>query len=90
MPRGGLQLAQPVNAPESIVKTYSRTIQGDDRPAWNAMTDGRPVRVRECWSANDFKSTVYYRELLGPLNAEHAIVLPVRSPVLEVVDPSVN
>lgn len=83
MPRGGLQLAQPVNAPESIVKTYSRTIQGDDRPAWNAMTDGRPVRVRECWSANDFKSTVYYRELLGPLNAEHAIVLPVRSPVLE-------
>ena len=82
MPRGGLQVTQPADAPESIVKSYSRIIQAEDRPAWTAMLDGDPVRPQSCWSSNDFKSTVYHRELLVPLNAAHAVALPVDSPVL--------
>jgi len=75
-------VAQPLEAPESIVKTYSRTIQSEDRPAWTAMLEERPVRAQECWSDKDFKSTIYHHDLLVPLGAAHAVALPVQAPVL--------
>jgi AraC-like DNA-binding protein len=83
MPRGGLQIAQPAHVPESVVKTYNRTVHAEDRPAWRAMTEREAVRPQSCWESRDFEGSVYYRELLLPLNIRHAIVLPVMAPVLD-------
>lgn len=83
MPRGGLQIAQPANLPESVVKTYNRFLHAEDRAAWRAMSDGEAVRPQDCWEPRDLEGSVYYRELLLPLNLRHAVVLPVASPILD-------
>lgn len=83
MPRGGLQIAQPTNLPDSLVKAYTRSLHADDRAAWRAMTDGEPVRPQECWEPRDLEGSVYYRELLLPLNLRHVVVLPVATPILD-------
>jgi AraC-like DNA-binding protein len=82
MPRGGLQIAQPAHLPESIVKTYNRGLHADDRAVWRAMTEQEPVRPQSCWDARDFEGSVYYRELLQPLNIRYSVVLPLAAPVL--------
>ena len=83
MPRGGLQIAQPAHLPESVVKTYNRGLHAEDRPAWRAMTEREPVRPRSMWDPRDFEGSVYYRELLQPLNIRYSVVFPLTSPVLE-------
>ena len=83
MPRGGLQIAQPAHLPESVLKSYNRGVHAEDRPAWRAMTDRQPVRPQSCWEPRDFEGSVYYRELLMPLNMRHTVVLPLAAPVLE-------
>ena len=83
MPRGGLQIAQPAHLAEAVVKSYNRTVHAEDRPAWRAMTDREPVRPQSCWEPRDLEGSVYYRELLQPLNLKHVVVLPLLSPVLE-------
>lgn len=83
MPRGGLQIAQPAHLPESVVKSYNRGLHGDDRPAWQAMTEHRAIRPQSCWEPRDFGGTVYCRELIQPLDLHHAVVLPLAAPILE-------
>jgi len=83
MPRGGLQIAQPAHLPEAVVKSYNRGVHAEDRPAWRAMTEGQAVRPQSCWEARDFEGSIYYRELLLPLNMRHAVALPLAAPVLE-------
>ena len=83
MPRGGLQIAQPAHLPESVLKSYNRGVHAEDRPAWRAMTDREAVRPQACWEPRDFEGSIYYRELLQPLNVRHVVVLPLAAPVLE-------
>jgi AraC-like DNA-binding protein len=83
MPRGGLQIALPTNLPDSVVKAYGRSLHADDRAAWRAMSDGKPVRPQSCWEPRDLDGSVYYRELLLPLNLRHVVVLPVASPIID-------
>lgn len=83
MPRGGLQIAQPTNLPETVVKTYNRFLHAEDRAAWRAMSEGKAVRPQECWEPRDLEGSVYYRELLLPLNLRHAVALPVASPIID-------
>jgi AraC-like DNA-binding protein len=83
MPRGSLGIAQPAHFPESVVKNYNRTIHAQDRAVWRAIMERQPVRPQSCWEPRDFEGSVYYRELLQPLDVKHVIVLPVAAPVLE-------
>ena len=83
MPRGGLQICQPAHLPEAVVKNYNRFVHSEDRVAWRAMTEGKPVRPQSCWESRDLEGSIYYRELLLPLGLKHAVVLPVAAPVLE-------
>jgi AraC-like DNA-binding protein len=83
MPRGGLQIAQPAHLPESVVKIYNRALHSEDRAVWKAMVDREPVRPQSCWDSRDFEGSVYYRELIEPLNMKHMIVVPVTAPILD-------
>jgi AraC-like DNA-binding protein len=83
MPRGGLQIAQPAHFPEAVLKSYNRGLHAEDRPAWRAMTEGQPIRPRTCWEPRDFEGSIYYRELLHPLNLRYVVVLPLAAPILE-------
>lgn len=83
MPRGGLQIAQPTHLPEAVLKSYNRGVHAEDRPAWRAMTEGVPVRPQSCWESRDFEGSIYYRELLLPLEIRYAVVLPLAAPILE-------
>jgi len=83
MPRGGLQIAQPAHVPEPVLKSYNRGLHAEDRAAWRAMTEHEPVRPQSCWEPRDFEGSIYYRELLLPLNVRHVVVLPVAAPILE-------
>jgi AraC-like DNA-binding protein len=82
MPRGGLQIAQPGHLSDSILKNYNRSIHAEDRAAWRAMMDRQPVRPQASWDARDFEGSIYYRELLLPLKARYAVVLPLAAPIL--------
>jgi len=83
MPRGSLEIAQPAHVPESVVKNYNRTIHAQDRAVWRAMVERQPVRPQACWEPRDFEGSVYFRELLQPLNLKHVVVLPLAAPILE-------
>ena len=83
MPRGGLQIAQPAHVSESVVKSYNRGLHAEDRAAWRAMTEHEAVRPQSLWEPRDFEGSIYYRELLMPLNLRHVVVLPLASPILE-------
>lgn len=82
MPRGGVQIAQPGQVPDSILKSYNRGIHAEDRAAWRAMNEREPVRPQSCWEPRDFEGSVYYREVLQPLGAKHVVVFPLLAPVL--------
>ncbi|HSU67712.1 MAG TPA: hypothetical protein VLJ39_12630, partial [Tepidisphaeraceae bacterium] len=83
MPRGGLQIALPAHLPEIVVKTYNRSLHSEDRAVWRAMTERKPVRPQSCWEPRDLEGSVYFRELLLPLQMKHVVVLPVVAPVLD-------
>ena len=83
MPRGSLEIAQPAHVPESVVKSYNRSVHAQDRAVWRAMMGREPVRPQACWEPRDFEGSVYYRELLQPLKVRHVVVLPVDAPILE-------
>lgn len=83
MPRGGLQIALPSHLPESVVKGYNRSLHAEDRPVWRAMSEGKPIRPQSCWGPRDLEGSIYYRELLLPLNLQRSIALPVVSPILD-------
>ena len=41
MPRGGLQIVQPSNCPEILVKGYNRELHAEDRLTWHAIIKGK-------------------------------------------------
>lgn len=81
LPRGGLQIAQPLNVSESLLKAYSEELHAEDRLSWRAMLDQQPVRLADL--ADDAERQVYTQRVLGPLGVSFAVALPVASPVLE-------
>lgn len=83
LPRGGLQIAQPQQLPESLVRAYSRDFHAMDRPTWQAIAKRRAVRAHECWPEGDFESSRYYREFLQGQGLAFAAVAPLSSPVLD-------
>ena len=44
VPRGGLQIAQPANAPEDLLKSYAKGFHASDKMSWQAILKHKPVR----------------------------------------------
>jgi AraC-like DNA-binding protein len=81
LPRGGLQVAQPLNVSEGIVKAYTDGLHAQDRLTWQAIVRNEPVRASDAF-ANDEQSA-YVQKVMQPLGVKYALALPLAGPVLE-------
>src|SRR5438874_3136711 len=64
LPRGGLQIVQPSNCPEILVKGYNRELHTEDRLTWQAIQKGAPVKGSTAWSSAGYESSRFVQELL--------------------------
>ncbi len=82
LPRGSLQIAQPPNVPEGLLKSYVKDFHALDRPTWCAIARGAPVRAADCWDGGQYESSRYVREFLTPNGFQFAAAAPLTAPVL--------
>ena len=75
LPRGGLQMLQPVKVSDTLVKPYVRERQAEDDSSWKAITTGRTVRAAA--------SSVYVEQYLKAFGINYAATAPVRDPVFD-------
>ena len=75
LPRGGLQLLQPMKVTDTLVKPYVREWQAEDDSSWKAITTGKTVRAPA--------SSRYVEQFLKPFGVHHVATAPVRDPVFD-------
>jgi AraC-like DNA-binding protein len=83
LPRGGLQIAQPQQVSESLLRSYVREFHASDRPSWTSIAKQQPVRALDCWSAAEFQETPYHKDFLVPNGLAFAAAAPLKGPVLD-------
>lgn len=83
VPRGGLQLAQPSQAPEALLKSYNKGFHTEDRMSWQAIVKRRAVRPNDVYSRDEYESTPYMQEMMRPEGLKYAVALPVAAPVFD-------
>jgi AraC-like DNA-binding protein len=81
LPRGGLQIAQPLNVSEAVLKAYAEGLHAEDRLTWQAVLKHRPVRLTDVVS--DGGTNAYVQQVMAPLGVKYALALPLNGPVLE-------
>src|SRR6266550_3452911 len=82
LPRGGLQIVQPSNCPEILVKGYNRELHAEDRLTWQAILKGKPVKGTIAWGSGAYEGSRYVQELLEPAGLRYAAAAPLKAPVL--------
>jgi AraC-like DNA-binding protein len=82
MPRGGLQIVQPSNCPEGLVKGYNRELHADDRLTWQSILRGKAVRGAAAWGSGEYEGSRYVQELLEPAGLRCSAAAPLKGPVL--------
>jgi AraC-like DNA-binding protein len=82
LPRGGLQIVQPSNCPEILVKGYNRELHSEDRLTWQAIVKGKPVKGTTAWGSGAYEGSRYVQELLEPAGLRYAAAAPLKAPVL--------
>jgi AraC-like DNA-binding protein len=83
VPRGGLQLAQPSNAPEALLKSYAKGFHTEDRLSWQAIVKRKAVRPNDVYTRDEYDSTPYVQEMVLPEGLKYAVALPVAAPVFD-------
>jgi AraC-like DNA-binding protein len=83
LPRGSLQIVQPPRVSDQLLKSYGKEYHAYDRPAWEAIVRGQPVRAEDCWSNGKYESSRYFTDFLGGNGLRHAVAVPLAGPVLE-------
>jgi AraC-like DNA-binding protein len=82
LPRGGLQIVQPSNCPEILIKGYNRDLHTEDRLSWQAILKGKPVKGSVAWASGAYEGSRFVQELLEPAGLRHAAAAPLKAPVL--------
>src|SRR5437764_2836144 len=82
LPRGGLQIVQPSNCPEILVKGYNRELHSEDRLTWQAILRAKPVKGTTAWGSGAYEGSRYVQELLEPAGLRYAAAAPLKAPVL--------
>jgi AraC-like DNA-binding protein len=82
LPRGGLQIVQPSNCPELLVKGYNRELHAEDRLTWQAILKGKPVKGVQAWGSGGYEASRYVQELLEPAGLRYSAAALLKGPVL--------
>jgi AraC-like DNA-binding protein len=82
LPRGGLQVVQPADVPEGLVKAYSAGFDADDKLSWRTIAEKTPLRLRDAWAEQNVDDSPYSREFLAPRNLEFGFAIPLKGPVM--------
>jgi AraC-like DNA-binding protein len=83
-PRAGLQIMQPANVSEALIKSYAREFHAEDRLTWQAILRGKPTRLADAWgNAEKLDATPYAQEWLKPNELTAVVAVPLQSPVFE-------
>jgi hypothetical protein len=83
VPRGDLQIAQPSNVSESLLKAYAEGFHAQDCLTWQAVLHRKVVRPEECFGSKEaFAESPYFRELMQPAGLRYVAVAPLAAPVL--------
>jgi AraC-like DNA-binding protein len=82
LPRGGLQIVQPSNCPEILVKGFNRDLHVEDKLTWEAILKGKPIKGTAAWGAGNYESSRYVQELLEPAGLRYSAAAPLKAPVL--------
>src|SRR5882672_151697 len=81
LPRGGLQIVQPSNCPEILVKGYNRELHIEDRLSWQAIIKSKPIKGITAWGSGGYEGSRYVQELLEPAGLRYAAAAPLKGPV---------
>lgn len=82
-PRAGLQIMQPANVSESLIKAYAHDFHAEDRLTWQAILRNKPTRLEDVWSAEELAQTPYGQEWVSPNELAHVVAVPLAGPVFE-------
>jgi len=83
-PRAGLQIMQPANVSEALIKSYAKEFHAEDRLSWQAILRGKPVRLADAWAdSGKLDATSYAQEWLKPNELTSVVAIPLQSPVFE-------
>src|SRR3954447_22888204 len=55
LPRGGLQIVQPSNCTEILVKGYNRELHTEDKLTWQAILKGKPLKGTTAWGQGAYE-----------------------------------
>src|SRR5688572_26747716 len=82
LPRGDLQVVQPSNVSDLLLKAYARGFHAEDNLTWQTIVRQKPVLLKDAWSDDELRQTSYAAEWLRPQGLAHVVSLPVASPVI--------
>ncbi len=82
LPRGDLQIVQPANVSESLLKAYASGLHAEDRLTWQSIVRGEPVNAHDCWDGDTFTQSAFFREVMTPAALRYAAAIPLEAPVL--------
>jgi AraC-like DNA-binding protein len=83
VPRAGLQVMQPANVSEALIKAYAKDFHAEDRLSWQAILRGKPTRAEDAWPAKELDASVYASEWMKPNELRYVVAVPLQSPVFE-------
>ena len=82
LPRGDLQVVQPSNVSDGLLKAYARGFHAEDNLTWQTIVRNKPLHLKDVWSDEEVRQTPYFQEWLQPQGLVHVVSLPVQSPVI--------
>jgi AraC-like DNA-binding protein len=79
LPRGSLQIVQPLKVPEALLRGYAREYHLDDRLSWQAILGNKPVTADDVFDGEPR----FVTEFLRSNGLAHAAAAPLEAPVLD-------
>jgi AraC-like DNA-binding protein len=83
VPRGDLQVAQPTNVAEPMLRAYNEGLHAEDRLTWQAIFRNQVLTPADLWEGDGYHQSAFYQQLLQPMGLVYALAAPLASPVLD-------
>ena len=80
-PRAAVQIIQPSDVSDDLIKGYTRSAHAYDCATWQAIRQNRPLVERECWPEGRFEQSPYFTEFLNPFGLRYLAIAPLRFPI---------